>query len=197
MSASGWNRIGLVLAGLSFIALGIFLFAPLPSDGEWTWGSTVGSPLFDFVIGISVFIFGSWVFISGLRSQSGTSLAPNGPLVDEWIGEHGKEEMEIDECKRMLKTDEKLLALVAVREEQGTNRLAVTDKRVMIYPQGKIEDVVSYDYGQIDVVRGKRNTPLVHLGEIILSVKGSNVILKTVGMEYVDQIVELISRMKR
>jgi len=197
LSASGWNRIGLVLAGLSLIALGIFLFAPLPSDGEWTWGSTVGSPLFDFVIGISVFIFGSWVFISGLRSQSGTSLAPNGPLVDEWIGEHGKEEMEIDECKRMLKTDEKLLALVAVREEQGTNRLAVTDKRVMIYPQGKIEDVVSYDYGQIDVVRGKRNTPLVHLGEIILSVKGSNVILKTVGMEYVDQIVELISRMKR
>jgi hypothetical protein len=96
----------------------------------------------------------------------------------------------------MLKTDEKLSALVAVREEQGPNRLAVTDKRAMIYQQGHIESMVSYDYGQIDAVRGKRNTPLVHLGEIILSVKGNNVLLKNVGMEYVDQIVELIIRMK-
>ena len=179
------------------MALGIFLFAPLPSDGEWTWGPYIGSPLFGFLIGIPVFILGSWVLISGLRSQPRTSQFSNGPLVDEWIGESGKEEIEIVECKRMLKIDEKLLALVAVREEQGPNRLAVTDKRVMIYPQGKIEGVVSYDYGQIDAVKGKRNTPFFHLGQIILSVKGSNVILKTVGMEYVDQIVELISRMKR
>ena len=197
MSALDWNRIGLVVAGLLFMALGVFLIAPLPSDGEWTWGSYLGSSLFGVLIGISVFILGSWVFIIGLRSQSGTSLVPNGPLIDEWIGEQGKEEIETNECKKMLKTDEKLLALIAIREEQGPNRLAATNKRVMIYPQGNIENLVSYDYGQIEAVRGKRNTPLVHLGEIILSVKGSNVILKTVGMEYVDQIVELISRMKR
>jgi hypothetical protein len=197
LSDLGSNRIGLILAGLLFMALGIFLFAPLPSDGEWTWGSYIGSTLFGFLIGIPVFILGSWVFISGLRSQPRTSQVSNVPLVDEWIGEYGKEEIEIVECKRMLKTDEKLLALVAVREEQGPNRLATTDKRVMIYPQGNIENLVSYDYGQIEAVRGKRNTPLVHLGEIILSVKGNNVILKNVGMEYVDQIVELITRMKR
>jgi len=179
------------------MSLGIFLFAPLPWDGEWTWGSCIGSPLFGFLVGIPVFILGSWVFVSGLRSHSGTSLVPNSPLVDEWIGEQGKEETELDECNRMLKTDEKLLALVAVREEQEPNRLAVTDKRVMIYPQGNIENLVSYDYGQIEAVRGKRNTPLVNLGEIILSVKGNKVILKNVGMEYVDQIVELITRMKR
>ncbi len=196
MSASDWNRIGLVLAGLLFLALGIFLFVPLPSNGEWTWGSYIGSPLFGFLIGIPIFILGSWVFISGLRSHSGTSPVPNSPLVDEWIGEQGEEETELNECNRMLKTDEKLLALVAVREEQGPNRLAVTDKRAMIYQQGHIESMVSYDYGQIDAVRGKRNTPLVHLGEIILSVKGNNVLLKNVGMEYVDQIVELITRMK-
>lgn len=192
MSASGLNRIGLILAGLLFVVLGIFLFAPLPLDGEWIWGSYI-----DFLIGIPIFILGSLLVVSGLRLKSRSSQVPKGPLVDEWISEEGKEEAEIEECKKMLKTDEELLALIAARKEKGPNRLAVTNKSVLIYPQGNIEGVVSYEYEQIDEVKGKRNTFFVHLGEISLSVKGSKVIFKTVGIEYIDKIVELVSNMKR
>jgi hypothetical protein len=197
LSISSWKRIGIGLAGLFFMLLGILLLAPLPLDGEWTWDSYIGSPWLGFLIGFPVFILGLWVFIGGMRSKPETSQTTSVPLIDEWIGEQGKEEEETSECQKILKTNEKLLALVAARGEQGFNRLAVTDKRVVIYSQGKIQSAVSYDFGQIDEVKGNRNAPLIHLGEINMSARGSIVSFKNVGMEYVDQVVALISRMKR
>ena len=176
--------------------LSILLLAPLPIDDEWTWGFYPGSPWLGFLIGIPVFVLGLWVFIGAIRSQPGTSQTSSFPLIDEWIGEQGKEEEETSECRRILNRDEKLMALVAARGEQELNRLAVTDKRVIIYAKGHIQTAASFDFGQIDKVEGQRSTPLIHLGAINVTVRGSVVSLKSVGIEYVDQVVALISRMK-
>lgn len=179
------------------MALGILLMAPLPLDGEWTWGCYVGSPLFGFLIGIPVFILGLWTVSIGVRSEPEKSLIGRAPLIDEWIDEEGKEEEETAECRKLLMADEKLLELVAARGQPGLNRLAVTDKRLVIYSQGNIQSAVSYDYRQIDVKKGQRNVVLRHLGEIIVSAKDNTISLKDVGIEYVDQVVALVSKMKR
>jgi len=179
------------------MALGVFLMAPVPLNGEWTWGLYIGSPWLDFLIGIPVFILGLWTLTSGVRSTPEKSLTGGVPLIDEWISEEGNEQEETAECQRLLATDEKLLELVAARGQPGLNRLAVTDKRMVIYSRGNIQSAVSYDYEQIGEVRGKRNVALRHLGEITVSAKGSTVSLKNVGIEYVDEVVALVSKMKR
>ena len=193
---SSWYRIGSVVGGLLFMALGVFLMAPLPLDGEWTWEFYIGSPWLGFLIGIPVFILGLWTLTLGVRSTPEKSLIGGVPLIDEWISEEGKEEEETAECQRLLTADEKLLELVAARGQPGLNRLAVTDKRVVIYSRGNIQSAVSYDYEQIGEVRGQRNVALRHLGEITVSAKGSTVSLKNVGIEYVDKVVALVSKMK-
>jgi len=195
LSTSNWNRVGRGLAGLFFMLLGIVLLAPLPLDGDWTWGDYMGSPWIGFLIGVPVFLMGLWVFVSGMRSQPKTSQTSIAPLIDEWIGEQGKEEEETSECQKILGTDEKLLALVAARGEQVLNRLAVTDKRIIVYSRGNTQNAVSIDYGQIDKVEGKRNTPLIHLGDIHILTRRNTISFKNVGIEYVDQTVALISRM--
>lgn len=193
---SSWYRIGSVLGGLLFMALGVLLMAPLPLDGEWTWAFYIGSPWLGFLIGIPVFILGLWTLTLGVRSKSEKSVKGGVPLIDEWIGEEGNEEEETAECQRLLARDEKLLELVAARGQPGLNRLAVTDKRVVIYSQGNVHSAVSYDNGQIEEVRGQRNAVLRHLGEITISAKGNAVSLKNVGIEYVDRVVALVSKTK-
>jgi hypothetical protein len=90
------------------MTLGVLLIIPLPLDGEWTWESSVGSPLLGFLVGIPVFILGLWTLTFGLRSGSEKSLTGSVPLIDEWIGEQGNEEEERAESQRLLLTDEKL-----------------------------------------------------------------------------------------
>jgi hypothetical protein len=192
-----WYKIGSVLGGLFFMTLGVLLIIPLPLDGEWTWESSVGSPLLGFLVGIPVFILGLWTLTFGLRSGSDKSLTGSVPLIDEWIGEQGNEEEERAESQRLLLTDEKLLKLVAARGQPGLNRLAVTNKRVVVYYHGNVQNAISYEYGEVDKVKGRRNVALRHLGEITVSAKGSTVSLKNVGIEYVNQVVTLVSKMKR
>ena len=174
--------------------LGIVLLVPLPFDGEWSWDYG-GLPWLEFLIGIPVFLLGLWAFLGGIRSSPKTFQTPSTPLIDEWIGEQGNDEE--SEFRRVLNGDEKLLALVAARGERRLNRLAVTNRRVVIYSQGKIQSVVSYDYGKIDKAEGKRSAFLTHLGDINLSTREGFVRFKNVGVEYVDQVVALITRMKR
>ena len=193
---SGSYRFGSVLGGLLFMTLGVLLIAPLPLDGEWTWGFYIESPWLGFFIGIPVFILGLWTLTLGVRSKSENSLRGGVRLIDEWIGEEGREEEETAECQMLLAKDEKLLELVAARGQLGLNRLAVTDKRLVIYSQGNVQSAVSYDFGQIEEVRGKRNSVLRHLGEITISARGNAVSLKNVGIEYVDRVVALVSKTK-
>jgi len=178
------------------MGLGVLLMAPLPLDGERTWDLYIGSPWLGFLIGIPVFILGLWTLALGIRSKSEKSVKGGVPLIDEWIGEQGNEEIETAECQRLLARDEKLLELVAARGQPGLNRLAVTDKRVVIYSQGNVQGAVSYDYGQIEEIKGKRNAVLRHLGEITISAKGNAVNLSNVGIEYVDRVVALVSKTK-
>ena len=117
-------------------------------------------------------------------------------MIDEWICEEGNEEKETAECQRLLAKDEKLLQLVAARGQPGLNRLAVTDKHVIIYSQGNAQSAVSYDFAQIEEVRRKRNAVLRHLGEITIIAMGNAVSLKNVGIEYVDRLVALVSKTK-
>ena len=192
-----WYRIGSVVGGVLFMALGVFLMAPLPPDGEWTWEFYIGSPWLGFLVGIPVFILGLWTLTFGIKSTPEKSLIGSVPLIDEWISEEGKEYEETAECQRLLTVGERLLELVAARGQPGLNRLAVTDKRVIFYSRGNIQSAVSYEYEQISEVRGQRNVALRHLGEITVSANGSTVSLKNVGIEYVDKVVMLVSKMKR
>jgi hypothetical protein len=178
------------------MALGVLLMAPLPLDGEWTWDFPIGSPWLGFLIGIPVFILGLWTLTLGVRSKSKNSSEGGVWLIDEWICEEGKEEEETAECQRLLAKDEKLLELVAARGQPSLNCLAVTDKRVVIYSQGNVQSAVSYDFEQIEEIRGKRNAVLRHLGEITIVAKGNAVSLKNVGIEYVDRVVALVSKTK-
>jgi hypothetical protein len=178
------------------MALGVLLMAPLPLDGEWTWDFPIGSPWLGFLIGIPVFILGLWTLTLGVRSKSKNSSEGGVWLIDEWICEEGEEEEETAECQRLLAKDEKLLELVAARGQPSLNCLAVTDKRVVIYSQGNVQSAVSYDFEQIEEIRGKRNAVLRHLGEITIVAKGNAVSLKNVGIEYVDRVVALVFKTK-
>ncbi len=52
------------------MALGVFLLAPLPLDGDWMWGDYFGPPWLGFVFGIPIFLLGLWLLAGGLRTQS-------------------------------------------------------------------------------------------------------------------------------
>ena len=179
--------------------LAIVVLMPLPFDGEWSLDFGELAWL-EFLVGIIVFLLGLWAFLSSVRSypkafQTPIPPTPSAPLIDEWIGEQGDNEE--SEFRRVLGGDERLLALVAGRGEKGLNRLAVTDRRVVVYSQGRIQSLVSYRYREIYKVEGKRSAVLTHLGDIILSTGEGVVSFKNVGAKTIDQVVALITRMKR
>lgn len=182
-----------MVAGIFLISLALLLMIPLPLDGDWYWGPF---PELGFLFGIPMFILGLWMLMDSLRSPSPSSSTPTVPLVDEWIGEQGKAE-EISYCKKYLDPNEKLLAIIAARVETGLNRLVLTDRRIILYPQGKFQDGISLNYDQIDTVKRRQEEFLIHLGDIILSAEGRIVKFEKVGVEYADQIVGMISEMKQ
>jgi len=138
-----------------------------------------------------------WLVIDSLKRSPQPHSSSAVPLIDEWISEQGNEKEEISHCKKHLNPDERVLAIIAAREEHGLNRLALTDKRVALYPRGNFQGGLIFDYGEIDGVEGQHDRFLTHLGEITVSAKGIDVTLKKVGGEYVDKIPNMITEMKR
>ena len=61
-----WHRVGVGVAGISFMILGVLLIIPLPLDGDWYWDPS----WLDFLFGILAFAVGLWTLVDGLRSPS-------------------------------------------------------------------------------------------------------------------------------
>ena len=93
-------------------------------------------------------------------------------LVDEWIDEQGTGENELANCTKLLFPDERLLIIIAARGDPGLNRLAMTDRRIILYPEQTPQQARSFSYGQISDFHGKRNNFLHHLGEIAFLAEG-------------------------
>jgi len=196
-SNRNFNRVGTIVAGVFMMFLAVLVMMPMPSDGGWYWLPFPFSPWLEFIIGVPLFVMSLWLVIDSLRVSALPHSSSTAPLVDEWISEQGNETEEISHCKKYLNSDEKVLAIVAAREEYGMNRLALTDKRVVFYPRGNFQGGLIFGYGEIDSVQGRHDRFLTHLGEINVSAKGIDVTLKKVGVEYVDKIIRMITEMKR
>jgi hypothetical protein len=121
------------------------------------------------------------------------------PLVDECILEEGNEAAEIANCKNYLDPHERLLAIIAgdVDGRVELNRLALTDRRVILYSQVRLQRAISFGYEEIVTVKGKKGMFLTHLGEINLLGKSGSVRFKNMGEQYLEQITKMISRMRR
>jgi len=124
-------------------------------------------------------------------------------MADDWIIEEaldkGKTEAEeISHCQKNLNPNEKLLLIIASRRKRSErNRLALTDRRVVLYPEGKLQSGISFDYNQIDTVKRQQRRLLSHLADITLSAKGEKVKFEEVGIEWADEVVQKISEIKK
>ena len=76
------------------------------------------------------------------------------------------------------------------------NRLTLTNMRILFYSKTTFQNPISIDYGQVENVKRKNGTFLPHLGEIKVSSKGKVIRFKNVGIEYIDQIINLISNIQ-
>ena len=66
-----------------------------------------------------------------------------------------------------------------------------------MFSQGNAQSAISYVYEEVDNVKGRQNVALKHLGEITVSAKGNTVSLKNVGIEYINDVVTLVSKSAR
>ena len=193
MVQSDLNRIGTVLAGVVLMLLAVFIMVPL--DGSWEWSPFPFSPYLEFIIGIPLLAFGLWIVVDSLKKP--THSRAEFPIVDEWIGEQGGEQLEISGVSRTLRQGEKLLAILAGRADFQRDRLAVTDRRVLVYQQENPANIISISRKDIVSVRCRKEPVLAHLGEIELVTKKMSVVFGKVGFDYAQKVVELINWSRR
>jgi plasmid stabilization system protein ParE len=109
---------------------------------------------------------------------------------------------ETEEAEKYLDPDEKLRAIIegVVDGQTSLNRLAVTDSRIVFYPKGggflasfSKTSAIFLDYDQIITVQGKKG---MVMGEIGVSTKDRIVRFKDMAKDDVDQIANMIQRLK-
>ena len=148
---------------------------------------------------ILLILIGIGYLRASLSDEGIPELAPQTNIVlDDQIDIEGKQyvEEEFAHCQKYLDPNENIVALITGTVE-GTptlNRLVLTNKRILFYPKTTLQNTISIDYLEVTQIKGKRNTFRTHLGEINVSAKGKDVRFKNVGIEYVNQITDLISR---
>lgn len=186
----------LLVGGILVAYFGYFVYPEYFLYGAGLAGLVaVLTPVFLIFLGIG-FIYGSF------GKEEVPSLAPpTVALIDERIDIEGKQyvDKEFSHCKKHLDPNEKILALIEgnVGEKPELNRLALTDRRIIFYPRGKSNGAITFDYKQIDTIKGKRGKILTHLGEVTLYTKGRTLSFKNMLEEYIDQIVDMTSKMKQ
>jgi hypothetical protein len=195
MPSSTLNRIGSFVAGLVFMLLALAIMVPLPSDESWEWMPFPLSPYLEFFIGIPLFIMSLITVIDSLKTPKAKP-ASTFPLIDEFIGEQGTEQTEIDVATENLKTDERLLAIAASREERQHNRLAITNQRVILYTQENPPENLSINFEEIMVVKKRTEPVLTYLADIKLATEKTTITFKKVGTDYADQLIKLVKELK-
>ena len=126
-------------------------------------------------------------------------------LFSESILEGDEEESadeETEEAEKYVEPDEKLRAIIEgiIDGQSSLNRLAVTEGRIIFYPKGggllssfSKTSAIFVEYDQITTVQGKKG---MVLGEILFSTKDRILRFKDMAKDDVDQISNLISRLK-
>jgi hypothetical protein len=154
---------------------------------------------FDWIgLGSGVVMLGLalWLFrdtFSGASVPSRATAAT--PLIDEWIGERGLEDSEIEQWRHQLDEDEALLAIIAAWGDQSTNRFAVTTRRIVLYSQNRVHEGVSLHYDQIVSIEQTQHRFLQHLMDITLRMADGQVItFESAGKEYATEVVTLITQ---
>ena len=136
-----------------------------------------------------------------MSSDEDETLFSENLLGDEDDEDEGVDE-ETEEAEKYLDPDEKLRAIIegVVDGQTSLNRLAVTDSRIVFYPKGggflasfSKTSAVFLDYDQIITVQGKKG---MVMGEIGVSTKDRIVRFKDMAKDDVDQIANMIQRLK-
>ncbi len=121
-------------------------------------------------------------------------------LVDEAIDEQGEQYAaeEISICRTKIDPTERLLGILSgnVDGKDELDRMVLTDQQVIFYSRGNPNSIVRYDYQQVDSAKAKKGKLLTHLGEISIISQGKKLTFKNVNVEYLNQILDIISRMK-
>jgi hypothetical protein len=125
---------------------------------------------------------------------------------DSLLGIEGKEdELAIEEtegAEKYVDPNERLRAIIqgVVDGQTSLNRLAVTDSRIVFYPKGggflesfRKTNPISLFYDQIVAVQGRKG---IALGEIEVSTKDRIIRFKDMSKGDVDQIANMIQRLK-
>lgn len=188
--------IGILLLAIGILSIyGYFVY---PEYLVWVGIGGLLTLLFPFIavlLGIG-FIYGSF------SKEEVPPLAPQtDSLIDERIDIEGAHRVaqETHICKQHFVPREKLLAII-VGEVEGNpelDRLALTDRRIIIYSSTRLKDVLTFGYGQVENVEGNKGKVLTHLGEINLFAEGAKVRFKNILEEYVGQILDTISKKKQ
>jgi hypothetical protein len=136
-----------------------------------------------------------------LSSDEDETLFSENLLGDE-DDEDERVDEETEEAEKYLDPDEKLRAIIegVVDGQTSLNRLAVTDSRIVFYPKGggffasfSKTSAIFLDYDQIITVQGKKG---MVMGEISVSTKDRIVRFKDMAKDDVDQIANMVSRLK-
>jgi hypothetical protein len=110
-------------------------------------------------------------------------------------------EEETEEARKYVGYDSKIRAIIegVVDGQTRLNRLAVTNNQVVFYPKGGFlasfqkTSAVFLDYDQIVAVQGRKG---IVMGEISVSTKDRIIRFKDMAKDDVDQIANMISRLK-
>lgn len=185
------NKLEGLIAGLFLLLLALAVMVPLPLDETWDWGPF---SFLSFVIGIPLFTIGLILMIDSFRTEPHQQ---NLPLIDEWICEEGTEQKEIFQINKDLKQGEKLLAIAASRGDKLPNRLAVTNKRIILYSTGDTSQNQTIAQNEIVAATKHAEKLLPHLGEIRLQLKTAVITFKKVDFDHGKQVVDLINRLRK
>jgi hypothetical protein len=186
------EKIGMLMTGIIFLLLSLAIFYFLFVEELWD------SPEIDFLALVSAFFMlglSLWVIWDTVarRPDSGSATSPS-PVVDEWIGEKGREAVEVEQWGLRLEDGEDLLALIAAWGDQPINRFAVTTRRIVLYYHTQIQDGVTLPYDQIAAVRQAPHRVLRHVADITLTRTNGRVItFENAGKEYAETVVALIT----
>jgi hypothetical protein len=192
MTIMGISKFGALLAGAVFLLLSLIMFYLLFIEGMWEGTE------FDWLglaCGILMFGLSLWVIRDTVSRRPGEQLAPTPtPLIDEWIGERGLEAIEIEQWRHQSDEGEELLAIIAAWGDQPVNRLAVTTRRLVLYPQNRIPDGVTLSYPQLAAIEQTQHRFLQHLVDITLTLTDGRVLtFENAGKEYAEKVVALIT----
>lgn len=187
--------LGTLISALVFLLIPLILFYLLFIEGMWegTEFDWIGLGSSLLMLGIAIWLLRD-VFSEATQAQQPNTATP---LIDEWIGERGLEASERAQWQHHLHKDETLLALIAAWSDQPISRFAVTTHRVVLYPQGQIQQGTPLKYEHIATIEQTPHRFRRHVADITLTLtNGQRVTFADAGTEYAKEVVTVVTHQR-